>query len=194
MRLTQSFFGRDSLTVAKALIGTKLVRRVGGQILSGMVVETEAYAGFNDSASHAFRGQTPRNSIMFGPAGFSYVYLIYGIHYMFNVVTEPAEVPGAVLFRAIEPLNGQAQMAAFRGKNGPVMTNGPGKLCQAMQIDKSLNKVDLMHHDELWLEPHRYITANHIAQGPRIGIGYAEPKDQQALRRFWLKGNHYISK
>jgi DNA-3-methyladenine glycosylase len=185
--LKKNFFERDTLRVARELLGTKLVRRYHGRRMSGMVVETEAYLGADDSASHAFRGKTPRNQIMFGPAGIAYVYFTYGMHHLLNVVTETPGNPRAVLFRAILPLQGQSQMEALRGKQGRELANGPAKLCQAMAIDLSLNAWDLTRGKTLWLETHNTIPENYIAIGPRIGIDYAAAQDRKAPRRFWVR-------
>ena len=185
--LKRDFFERDTLLVARELLGKLLIRRYRSRRLSGMVIETEAYLGADDSASHAFRGKTPRNHIMFGPAGIAYVYFTYGMHHLLNVVTEAQDTPRAVLFRAIMPLRGQSQMEALRGKRGRELTNGPAKLCQAMAIDLSLNAWDLTRGKKLWLENHYTIPENSICIGPRIGIDYAASKDRDAPRRFWVR-------
>ena len=152
--LKQDFFRRPTITVAQDLLGTKLLREYNGSILSGMITETEAYLGAGDSACHAARGRTPRNSVMFGPAGVAYVYFVYGMHFMLNIVTEQEETPCAVLIRAMKPLAGLAQMQDLRGKKGREVGNGPAKLCQAMAIDKSLNGWDITQGRVLWLESH----------------------------------------
>jgi DNA-3-methyladenine glycosylase len=185
--LKRSFFERDTLLVARRLLGSRLVRHHKGRRMSGMVIETEAYLGADDSASHAYRGKTPRNQIMFGPAGIAYVYFTYGMHYLLNAVTQAPDNPCAVLFRAIMPLQGQRHMEALRGKRGPELTNGPAKLCQAMAIDLSLNAWDLVRGKKLWLENHIRIPKNFIGVGPRIGIDYAASKDRQAPWRFWVR-------
>jgi len=185
--LKRNFFERDTLLVARELLGTILVRHYNGRRMSGMVIETEAYLGADDSASHAFRGKTPRNQIMFGPAGIAYVYFTYGMHHLLNVVTEAQDNPRAVLFRAIMPLRGQRQMEALRGKRGKELANGPAKLCRAMAIDLSLNAWDLTRGKKLWLENHNTIPENFICIGPRIGIDYAASKDRDALWRFWVR-------
>jgi DNA-3-methyladenine glycosylase len=182
--LKKDFYHRDTIEVAKELLGKKLVRRRKGRILSGMIVETEAYLSRSDSASHAFKGQTPRNTVMFGPAGRAYVYFVYGLHFMFNVVTEEKGSPGAILIRAVEPLNGLHQMEARRKKSGRDLTNGPAKLCQAMVIDKSLNGWDLTCGKTLWLEDYKAVPDTCVIRGPRIGIDYADSRDRQANLRF----------
>ena len=182
--LKKDFYHRDTIQVAKELLGKKLVRRRKGRILSGMIVETEAYLSRSDSASHAFKGQTPRNTVMFGPAGRAYVYFVYGLHYMFNVVTEEKGSPGAILIRAVEPLNGLHQMEARRKKSGRDLTNGPAKLCQAIVIDKFLNGWDLTCGKTLWLEDYKAVPDTCVIRGPRIGIDYADSRDRQANLRF----------
>jgi DNA-3-methyladenine glycosylase len=183
--LKQNFFSRDTVIVARELLGVKIVREYNGSILSGMITETEAYLGTGDSACHAARGRTPRNSVMFGPAGVAYVYFVYGMHFMLNIVTEQEQTPCAVLIRGMKPLAGLAQMQALRGKKGKEVGNGPAKLCQAMAIDKSLNGWDITRGRLLWLEPHLKIGPDSIVSGPRIGIAYAARKDRDAPLRFW---------
>ncbi|UCE52012.1 MAG: DNA-3-methyladenine glycosylase [Desulfobacterales bacterium] len=185
--LSHDFYNRDTIQVAKDLLGKKLVRRFKDRNLSGMVVETEAYLGSTDSASHAYKGQTPRNSVMFGPAGRAYVYFVYGMHYMLNIVTQDEGTPCAILIRAIEPLEGLRQMQALRKKTGKDLVNGPAKLCQAMAIDKSLNGWDLTCGKTLWIEDYKTIPEAHVCVGSRIGIDYAAPKDRKANLRFLLE-------
>ncbi|UCD78329.1 MAG: DNA-3-methyladenine glycosylase [Desulfobacterales bacterium] len=185
--LKQAFFNRPTVTVARELLGAKLVRNYNGSILSGMITEVEAYLGTNDSACHASKGQTPRNSVMFGPAGVAYVYFVYGMHFMLNIVTEQQENPCAVLIRAIKPLSGLAQMEALRGKKGKDLSNGPARLCQALAIDKSLNGWDVTKGQLLWLESHRMIMADSVKTGSRIGIDYASRRDREAPLRFWVE-------
>jgi DNA-3-methyladenine glycosylase len=182
------------LSVARELVGKKLVRDGGGTRISGMIVETEAYVGSQDTASHAAKGRTPRNEVMFGPPGKAYVYFVYGMHYMLNVVTDHAGRPGAVLIRAIEPLAGVEVMQALRKIVGPNLTNGPAKLCQAFDIDKRWNRLDLTAGATLWLEEHQRFCAERVQRGPRIGIQYADPKHRDAPWRFWLGGNPHVSK
>lgn len=196
--LERDFFDRPTLTVARALLGHRLVREVEGQRLSGLIVETEAYIGPEDTASHASKGRTPRTEIMFGPAGYTYVYFIYGTHYMLNLTTEGAGFPAAVLIRAIEPQEGVAWMQRRRQKPErpplkPVaLTNGPGKLCQALDIDSRLNKWDVTLGQTLWLEPGELIAE--VATGPRIGVDYAAPEHRLAPWRFWVAGNRFVSR
>ena len=185
--LDRKFYHRDTLCVARDLLGKKLVRQINGLELAGMIVETEAYCGRADSACHAHRGKTLRNAVMFGKPGHAYVYFTYGMHYMLNLVTEDEEQPCAVLIRAILPLSGIEEMEARRKKKGSELTNGPAKLCQALSIDKSLNCWDLTLGRELWVEDYKKIPDSKIITTPRIGIDYAYKKDREALWRFLIK-------
>jgi DNA-3-methyladenine glycosylase len=184
--LNRQFYARETLAVAGALLGKKLVRKYSGNILSGLICEIEAYLGSGDSASHAFKGKTPRNTVMFGGAGRAYVYFVYGMHYLLNVVTEEEENPCAILIRAIVPLDGIEYMQLNRGRSGKDLSNGPAKLCQALAIDKSLNGWDLTAGKKLWMEDRPSIPGRFIKRGPRIGIDYARPADRRAARRFWI--------
>ena len=182
-RLARDFYARDTLTVARELLGQRLVRLVRGQELAGLIVEVEAYVGQGDEACHAACGRTARNAVMFGPPGHAYVYFIYGMHYCFNAVTDREGYAAAVLVRALEPLEGIDVMRAHRkGRTGVELTNGPAKLCYALGIDRALNGVDLVEGEELWLErggpaPGDPTTARdgsaslrEIASGPRVGV------------------------
>ncbi|MCZ7571502.1 MAG: DNA-3-methyladenine glycosylase [Ardenticatenaceae bacterium] len=188
--LPRSFYSRPTLAVARDLLGAVLVRRLpDGTDLRGRIVETEAYVGPEDSASHAHRGRnTQRTAVMFGPAGVAYIYFTYGMHHMLNVVTEDEGFPAAVLIRALEPLDGIELMRARRGDR-PVreLTNGPAKLCQAMDIDRSLNGHDLTLGPPLWIAPGAPIPDSAVARTPRVGIGYAEAPDREALWRFLVR-------
>jgi len=182
--LDRKFYGRGTLQVAHTLLGKKMVRQINGLELTGMIVETEAYCGEADSACHAHRGRTPRNAVMFGEPGHAYVYFTYGMHYMFNLVTETKGKPCAVLVRAILPLSGIEEMEDRRKRKGAELTNGPAKLCQALSIDKSLNGWDLTCGKELWVEDYKKIPAESIITTPRIGIDYAKKEHRDALWRF----------
>lgn len=185
--LDRTFYRRDTLQVARSLLGKKLVRQIHGHKLSGMISETEAYCGQADSACHAHHGKTKRNAIMFGEPGHAYVYFTYGMHYLINVITEEAEKPCAVLIRAVVPLSGIEEMEARRKRKGAYLTNGPAKICQAFGIDKSLYGWDLTCGRELWIEDYKTIPAQSITATPRIGIDYAKSKDRDALWRFLIK-------
>lgn len=200
--LQQDFYTQPTLTVARELLGQCLVRELDGQRLSGLIVETEAYIGPHDSASHAYlKRNSDRAQVMFGPPGRTYVYFIYGMHFMLNIVTEAEGFPAAVLIRAIEPQTGIDLMQTnrfssplFLSSSMPRLTNGPAKLCQALRIDKKLNNWDLTQGRALWLEAAPTIPADAITTGPRVGIDYAQPEDRAAPWRFWLSDNPFISK
>jgi DNA-3-methyladenine glycosylase len=185
--LNRKYYRRDTLRVASEILGKRLVRQVNGLELSGLIVETEAYCGREDSACHAHRGKTPRNKVMFGEPGHAYVYFTYGMHHMLNLVTEVAENPCAVLIRAIVPLAGIEEMEARRKRKGADLTNGPAKLCQALSIDKSLNGWDVTLGSKLWVEDYKKNPAKSIIATPRIGIDYAQAKDRNALWRFLIR-------
>lgn len=186
--LPRSFYARPALVVARDLLGRHLVRQTGEQRLVGRIIEVEAYGGALDSASHASKGMTPRTEPMFGPPGHAYVYLIYGLHDMLNVVTDTTGEPGAVLIRAMTPVAGEAAMIAHRGgKRGRQLANGPGKLAQALNVTRAtLNRHDLCDGERLWLEAGEPIADAFITAGPRVGIDYAEPEDRDAPWRFRL--------
>jgi DNA-3-methyladenine glycosylase len=184
--LKQRFYVREPMTVARELLGKKLVRKLNGGVLSGLICETEAYLGSTDSASHAFKGKTPRNAVMFGPAGVSYVYFVYGKHYMLNIVTGEEQNPQAVLIRALIPIEGVQHMQRNRGGSDKDLTGGPAKLCQALTINSALNGWDLTGGKKLWVEARPLIAERYIKKGPRIGIDYAKPADRRAARRFWI--------
>ena len=192
-RLTREFCVRDTLTVARELLGQRLVRRLAGQELVGRIVEVEAYVQ-DDAACHASRGRTARNAVMFGPPGHAYVYFIYGMHYCLNVVTEPEGSAAAVLFRAVEPLAGIDVMRLNRGgRQGVELTNGPAKLCSALGIDRALNGTDLVAGQALWLERGVAVEDACVASGPRIGVR----GDERALTvpwRLWVRGHPYVSR
>jgi len=173
--LSQSFYARPTLTVAKDLLGMWLVREVGGRRIEGRIVEVEAYVGPEDRASHASRGRTARTDVMFGPAGLAYIYLIYGMYHCFNVVTEREDYPAAVLVRAVE-LDGAAVGRRDRGGNRPraALVDGPGRLCRTFQIDRSLNRADLTVGRGLWIEDRGdRFPRGRIGAHPRVGVDYA---------------------
>ena len=197
-KLKKNFYNRKTIRVAQDLLGKFLVRKIGKKILAGKIVETEAYVGPRDLASHASRGRTPRTEIMFGPPGHAYVYLIYGLNYCFNIVTERKGYPAAVLIRALEPAEGVKIMFHHRGITStidapPALTNGPGKLCQALKIDKTLNNIDLSGNN-LWLEDRGLkIKPREVAAKKRIGVDYAGEYKNKPWR-FYLGGNRFVSK
>ena len=182
-RLAPSFYKQSTLDIAQTLLGKVLVRKLDSKLLAGRIVETEAYIGETDPASHAFRGETPRTRIMYGRPGYAYVYFTYGMHFMLNVVTEEVGFPAAVLIRALEPLTGFDH-------GDPRPAAGPGKLCRAMSIDKSLNGVSL-RGSELWIaEDSQSASRMQIRWSPRIGISVG----QQHIWRAYIYGNPHVSR
>ncbi len=193
-RLPRAFYARDTVTVARDLLGKRLVRQLDGQRIAGRIVEVEAYVGEMDRACHAYGGKTARNATMFGSPGHAYVYFIYGMHHCVNVVTDREGYAAAVLLRALEPVEGVEAMLARRGgKEGVDLTNGPAKLCYALGIDRALDGADLVGGNLLWIEEDGWAAGGHIAAGPRVGVR----GDEWALAvewRFWIAGNEWVSK
>lgn len=186
--LNKTFYSKPTLKLAKSLLGKNLVRKTGKKTYIGRIVETEAYLK-NDPASHAFKVKSLRNNAMFLEAGSSYVYLIYGMYNCFNVVSNVKGVAEAVLIRAVEPVEGISFMKKNRGQEMIFnLCNGPGKLCQAMEIDRSLNEKSLIS-DEFYITEGKKENFKTIIT-TRIGI--SEGKDLQY--RFYIKGNKFISK
>jgi DNA-3-methyladenine glycosylase len=187
-RLRRSFFERRTQVVARRLLGCSLVRVLEGKRLVGRIVETEAYRGARDPASHAYRGMTSRNALMFGKPGRAYVYFVYGFHNCLNVTTEPVGTPGAVLIRAIEPVEGEAEMMKNRRVgSGAHLTDGPGRLTQALRIDRGMNGEDLVGSGRLFIEGGSP-TAK-VASGPRVGVSGGK----RYPWRFYLIGNRFVS-
>lgn len=171
-RLPRSFFARDTVEVARDLLGKRIVREYDGLRISGIILETEAYRGEEDLACHARAGRTPRTEIMYGPPGRAYIYFVYGMHWLLNVVTEEEGFPGAVLIRAIHPEEGLDFISSRRkGHSQTQWTNGPAKICQALAIDGDLNGVDVCGADlQIWLENGVEIEPELIQAGPRVGL------------------------
>ena len=194
-RISRDFFARDTLTVARELLGQRLVRVLDGERLAGRIVEVEAYVGEEDRASHASCGVTRRNAPMYGPPGHAYVYFIYGMHHCFNVVTEREGYPAAVLVRALEPLEGIEVMRALRSGLPDVrLTSGPARLCQALKIDRRFDGADLCAPDaRLFLEEDVAVPDEAIVTGPRIGVR----GDEVAVTipwRFYVQDGRYVSR
>jgi DNA-3-methyladenine glycosylase len=190
-RVTPDFFKGTTEEVAKKLLGKILVRIIKGKILSGKIVETEAYLDENDFASHSAVGMTERNKVMFGEAGLVYVYFTYGMHYCFNVVTGETGKGSAVLIRSLEPIDGIDLMKKFRQKNDVhILTNGPAKLCQALKIDRRLNGIDLKTSKEIFIAEPEDNEKLGIVITKRIGI----KKSQDLPLRFYVKENKFVSK
>ena len=197
MLLPESFYARkDVVKIARELLGKVLVTNFHGEYTSGIIVETEAYAGEADKASHAHGGRrTKRTEIMYAQGGAAYVYLCYGIHHLFNVVTNAKDVPHAILIRAIEPLDGIDIMLARRGKEKlqPSLTAGPGAMSMALGIHTDHTGLSLQG-PEIYIEDRGIkVPAKDIVAGTRVGVAYAM---DDALRpyRFSIKGNRYVSK
>jgi DNA-3-methyladenine glycosylase len=172
--LDRNFYNKPTLEVAQDLLGCFLVRKFGRQLYKAKIVETEAYVGEKDLACHASRGRTPRTEVMYGEPGHAYVYMIYGMYFCLNVVTENKDFPSAVLIRSVQ-VNGVVEKE----------TNGPGKLCRYLKIDKKLNAWDLTREEKLWVEEGENIPKKLIKKYPRIGIDYAG-KCKDYLWRFTI--------
>jgi DNA-3-methyladenine glycosylase len=198
-RLSRRFYRRDPVTLAKALLGQVLVRRLDdGRELSGRIVEVEAYLGIPDRAAHSYGGRrTKRNESMWLDGGHAYVYFTYGMHWCVNVVAEREGAPTACLIRALEPLEGVEEMRRRRAGKVPAgrlrdrdLCSGPAKLTQALGIDRDLDGVDLVASDTLRIVRGR--RSGVIARSPRVGVGYAKEWAARPLR-FFLPGNPHVS-
>lgn len=201
-KLKRDFYTRDSVTVAKDLLGKYLVHKVEGEEIIGKIVEVEAYMGPEDKAAHSYNNRrTERNEIMYGPGGFSYVYFIYGMYYCMNIVVEEIGKPQAILIRALEPISNMKAMSVNRYNKSlkelnkreiKGLTNGPGKLCMALKIDRMQNGKDLCD-DELYIMSDENKTSFEMISTTRINIDYAEEAAFYPWR-FYIKNNPYISK
>jgi len=192
LKLPRSFYEQSTVDVAKQLLGKYLIREHTEGASVGRIVETEAYVGPHDLACHASKGRTRRTEVMFGAAGYAYVYFIYGFYHMLNLVTEAKDYPAAVLIRAAQPVEGIALMHRRR-KNGSLrnLASGPGKLCQAFGIDRSLNGADLC--GEVLFVEDRGEPAPKFLATPRIGVDYAG-KWKEKPYRFLVRGSDFVSK
>ncbi|MBR4903156.1 MAG: DNA-3-methyladenine glycosylase [Selenomonadaceae bacterium] len=190
MKLSREFYLRDGLTVARELIGKKLVTNLSEGVTGGIIVETEAYMGAIDAAAHSYRGKTERTKIFYGEGGFVYVYLIYGMHICTNVVANVENIPEAVLIRALEPVEGIELMKHRRGKSNLLdLCSGAGKLSQALGITKNFYGADLCG-DEIFIETTDFRAE--ITATKRINIDYAG-KAADYLWRFVAAGNKFLS-
>jgi len=186
MVFPRDFYNSSTLTVARELIGARLVRILDGVRLVGLITETEAYISQKDLACHAKAGFTPRTAVMFGEPGHAYVYFTYGNHWMLNVVTERDGFPAAVLIRAIQPIEGVDIMLERRSGRD---TFGPGKLCQAMGITKNENGVDLTETTGgLWIETGLKVPKSLVTKGPRVGLNNTPEPWLSKPWRFLVKG------
>lgn len=197
MKLPFSYYlNQDVIFLAKDLLGKVLFTQIDGETTAGIIVETEAYFGVQDKASHAYGGRrTNRTETLYTQGGVSYVYLCYGIHHLFNIVSSVAGEPHAVLVRAIEPLTGKDIME--RRRNMPAtraaISSGPGSAAKALGIDSSFNKKELTG-EEIWIENHGIqYPASEIVAVPRVGVAYAQ-EDALLPWRFFVKDNKYVSK
>lgn len=181
LKLPRDFYDRPADIVARELLGKHLVHVINGTAKIGKIIETEAYLGEHDKAAHSCKGRTPRTQVMFGPPGFAYVYIIYGMYHCMNVVTESEGKASAVLIRALEPI-----------QNLTERTQGPGLLCKAMQIDKTLNAHDMLS-DNFFITGNPAHETIKIVKKPRIGVDYAGEWAQKLLR-FYIKDNPFVSK
>ena len=188
--LPKKFYLRSAVIVAKDLIGKYIFRNTGKEILSGIIVETEAYTGRNDPAAHSYNGKTPRNEVMFDEGGAAYVYFIYGNHFCFNVVTCKKGTPSAVLIRGVEPVNGIDAMKKNRGTDDLYnLTDGPGKFTKAFEINRSINGEDLSG-DKIYITEPVLKKEFVILKSKRIGI----TKNADKLYRFYAKDNKFVSR
>jgi len=190
-KLPRVFYLQPTLQVARNLLGKFLVRRLKGRLLVGKIVEVEAYRGSIDPASHAYRGKTKRNEVMFREGGHLYVYFTYGMHFCANVVTREQGIGEAVLLRAVEPVKGIDLMARNRrkGASSKELTNGPAKFCQAFGIARKENGTDLLG-DAIFIVERNKIPRSRIGSSERVGINSAKEKKW----RFFVKGNDWVSR
>lgn len=194
-RLSQKFYQRDSVIVAQELLGKVFVRKLNNQLFYLKITETEAYRGKDDQASHTFNGKTPRNSVMFLPGGHLYVYFTYGKHFCANVVTGPENQGDAVLLRGMEPLNNLEILSQNRFSKSELtnkekinLTNGPAKICQALNIKRNENGINLLQ-DEIFIVENIKPDKEDIVTTTRIGI----KKSADLPWRFYLKDNPWVS-
>ncbi len=201
MRLKRNFFNRDTVIVARQLLGKYLRRRINGKVIRAKITETEAYCGTKDLACHTSKGLTPRTKIMFGSPGHAYIYMIYGMYHCFNVVTREEGCPEAVLIRRAEVVEVVSDQWSVTSKNKYSLSSkklatdrrppstrldGPGILCRELKIDKKLNGVDICKSRELWIEDNgEKVKLSQIKKGKRIGVDYAG-KWKDKLWRFYL--------
>lgn len=199
-KLDREFYNRDTVTVARELLGKILVHEINGERVAGKIVETEAYMGVADKAAHSYGGKrTPRVEVMYGKPGVSYVFMIYGMYNCFNVITREEGIAEAVLVRALQPMEGIQTICQNRFKKSyekltkaqiKGLTNGPGKLCKALSIDRSLNEEDLCE-GKLYIEEGDNVKFN-IVSSKRVGIDYAE-EAKDYLWRFYIEDSKYVS-
>ncbi len=198
-RFDRELLERPTPAAARALLGAYVVREVAGELSVGRIVEAEAYGGPEDRASHARAGLTPRTEPMFGIAGLAYVYLVYGMHECLNVVAHEEGRAGAVLLRALQPVAGSGTMRLRRGRPAEAearLAAGPGRLCRALAVDRSLSGHDLLRGERLWLAlaDGEAVSDGAVASGPRVGVAYAGEEWAGRPWRFWLRGHPSVSR
>ena len=190
-------YAQAATTVARALVGARLVRRIDGQRVGGIIVETEAYHSQADAASHSHRGRTPRNLPMWEAPGHAYVYFTYGMYWLLNVVCEPEDHPAAVLIRAIEPREGLDLIAERRaGRPFDEWASGPGRLTMALAITGDQNRADMTDPASgVWIEPGDPVPDDRVCSGPRIGLGKRVGEPWRSIAwRWWLDDNPHVSR
>ncbi len=205
-RLGRKFYARDTITVAKEMLGKQIVRKIGNEKIIGRIAEVEVYIGPGDRASHAYKGKrTLRNEAEYFIGGHIYIYLVYGMYWQFNISSSGEGIPECVLIRALEPIAnteicvlGRDYLASYGmgvDKKLKNLANGPGKLCRYLKIDKSFYGVDLCASHDIWLEDRgEKINAGDIVSAARVGIDYAGPYWSRRKWRFYLKNNPFVSK
>lgn len=194
--LDRGFYAQDAPTVARALLGATLVRQIDGARVSGTIVEIEAYSTPDDLASHGYAKRTGRNWVMWDAPGHAYVYLIYGMYWLLNIVCEPVDRPAAVLIRAIEPREGLPVMAANRAGQPPRRwTSGPGRLARALAVDGGYNGADMTTTASgLWVERADPLPDERVRSGPRVGMGKRVLEPWLSMPwRWWVADNPYVS-
>jgi DNA-3-methyladenine glycosylase len=194
-QLPPEFYTRDTLALARDLLGKRMVRRFEGQRLAGYITEVEAYISEEDEACHANSGKTKRTAPMYGPPGHLYVYLIYGMYHCLNIVTEREGFPAAILVRALRPVEGQATIRRLRGPQHADrdLARGPGRLCEALAVDRSFNHACLYAEDaRLWLEQAPAVPADEIARSPRINVR-GDERARTVRWRFYLRDSRWVS-
>jgi DNA-3-methyladenine glycosylase len=189
LRIPREFFERQAVQAARELLGMRLVRLEDGQRIAGLITETEAYRGEEDLGCHCRAGRTPRTQVLYGPPGVAYVYFTYGMHWLFNVVVESEGFPAAILIRAIQPTEGLEIIASRRGfQSSEKWTNGPGKICQAMNIGKRFHGYDLCAPGaEIFLEWGDPVPDSSVTIGPRVGLNNVPEPWKSIPWRFRVK-------
>ena len=192
--LEREFFTRNTLQVAREILGARLVRVVDGERLSGIIIEVEAYQGEQDLGCHASAGLTPRTQVMYGPSGYAYVYFTYGMHWMLNFVTEGEGVPAAILIRSLVPVEGLGYIAMQRvGRPRAEWTNGPAKLCKAFNITGAENGMDICRlGGPIWVERNQTIQESSVTNSPRVGLNNVPEPWKSIPWRFRVSNEFFL--